>query len=466
MPEEALDCVTPEMVYAERIRRHPVRLAAALSDRYKPAWFHWLIGDELRNVATGGVNRLIINVPPRHGKSWLCSRVFPPWFLGVRDFNGDPRSIISSSYNASLARSFGRAARNITTHPVYRYVFGTSVDKAYGAAAHDWALTNGNTFACAGVGGGITGLGARVFNVDDPIKDRRQADSAMWRENLKDWFREVALTRLSPDGAIVIVMTRWHYDDLVGWLLRESEDKWCLIKLPALQTDDARPYDKREPGQALWPERYSAAYLHDIERDMGVEAFNCIYQQDPQPAGAAVLDVASFVFDFMLDELPVFVRIVESWDTAFEEKRGADFSVGQVWGDTGKDYYLVDQVRGQMRFPKLRKAMIELHNKWNGDAVLVEAKASGKDVVYELRDSTNLPLIPIEPQDDKVQRAAAVAGRIEAGRVHLPKHAPWLRDLLTELKHFPKAAHDDQVDALTQAIRWMSRFGSKIADVM
>jgi predicted phage terminase large subunit-like protein len=161
-----------------------------------------------------------------------------------------------------------------------------------------------------------------------------------------------------------------------------------------------------------------------------------------------------------------FQRIVSSWDTAFESKSTADYSVGTIWGDTGKEYYLLDVVRGRWRFPQLKEKMKSTYRRWKEDSTLIEAKASGKDLLYELKEYTDLPVQSINPVNDKVARAAAISGRVQAGRVHIPKSAPWLRVFLTELEHFPKVAHDDQVDSFTQAIRWMTRFSGSVVDVV
>jgi len=353
---------------------------------------------------------------------------------------------------------------------MYQQIFRTTLAKDSGTAASDWALDNGNAYVAAGVNGGVTGLGASVFLVDDPIKDRKQANSAVYRESLKDWFKEVALTRLTPNGSIVIIMTRWHHDDLVGWLLANGEaDEWIILKFPAIRTEESNgdgqyEYDIREPGEALWPERYGLDKLERRREEMGFLSFNCLYQQDPQMGDDVIFKIEDFVRDFELNDLPTFKRIISSWDTAFEAKKTADYSVGTVWGETETAYYLLDVVRGRWRFPQLRKKMVETHKRWNEDAVLIESKASGKDLLYALQDETNLPVQPVNPVVDKISRASAVSGRFEAGRVHVPISAPWLNAYLTEMEHFPAGGFDDQVDSTTQAIRWLSRYAGAAAD--
>ena len=457
-------------VISNLARRDPVSYACIQNSSYEPSVFHWLIGKKLCDVVKGKIKRLIILIPPRHGKSELCSKIFPPWYLGYR--NGEQRSIIAASYAARLAHTFGRAGRNIVRNPLYREVFGVGIDRALGTSTNEWALTNENTYSAAGVGGGITGFGASIFLIDDPIKDRKQANSAVYREALKDWYKEVALTRLTPDGAMIIIMTRWHYDDLVGWLLTEPEwasENFTVIKLPAIQTEhdlSERLYDTRKVGEALWPERFSRKQLDKIAEGLGPVAFNCLYQQDPTIEGGQVLNINDLRMYKPEEKPESFQRIVSSWDTAFENKSTSDYSVGTIWGDTGKNYYLLHVIRVRNRFPQLKKLMIKTHKQWNEDTILIEAKASGKDLIYELREETSLPIQSVNPVVDKVSRAAAISGRVEAGRVFIPDRAPWLRTFLTELEHFPAVDHDDQVDSFTQAIRWMSRYSGSVMEVI
>lgn len=448
----------------ELARRNLVDFGCVVNQRYDPQWFHWTIGEYLQEVVHGNIDRLILCVPPRHGKSTLCSRFLPAWYLGTVS-NGTERNIIAASYNMRLVRAFGRYARNIANSNLYYEIFGEKLDRNSGTAAADWALTNQNAYAAAGVGGGITGLGADIFLIDDPIKDRKQANSPTYRENLKDWYKEVALTRLTPEGAMIIIMTRWHHDDLVGWLLSEwPEENWTVVKFPALQVEEnGRPYDPRKVGEALWPDKFSEEILKRREEEMGPLEFNCVYQQDPKVAEGAVLNITDLIQDFELDKLPEFKRIVSSWDTAFEKTKTADYSVGIIFGETKNGYYVIDVIRGRWRFPELKQKMIATQLRWNADSVLIEAKASGKDLLYELRNETTMPIQPVNPTTDKVSRAAAISGRLEAGRVHIPKRAVWLRHFLTEMEHFPAVDHDDQVDAFAQGIRWMTRYGGAAA---
>jgi predicted phage terminase large subunit-like protein len=429
---------------------------------YEAAPFHETIADKLEEAIIRGRGRVIVNLPPRHGKSELISRVLPAWYLG----RSPNRNVICVSHTLELARTFSRRAKSLVDNPYYQLTFGVALDKSEGAAAHNWGLTNGSRFLAAGVGGAITGYGADLLIIDDPIKDSVQAQSATYRERLKDWFREVALPRLTPTGTVIVVMTRWHFDDLTGWLLRDCSsdsrgDKWELLRFPAIQDTEGNPLDPRPIGAPLWASRFDKAKLDQIEQAIGTSAFAGLYQQIPALPRGQVFDIEHFRQDFELDNPPAFQRLVASWDTAYEAHARADYSVGTVWGDTGQDYCLVDLVRGRWKFPELKRQIFSLAKKHNCAIILVEASASGKDVVAELQATSDLPIIGVEVgKGDKVARASAITGRIEAGRVRLPKYAPWLQTFLKEVREFPAGEHDDIVDSMVQAIRWLTRYSS------
>jgi len=450
-----------ERVAEELSRRHLVRYTALTYPSYKANWHHWKVGDLLERVIRGEITRLILNEPPRHGKSEQTSVRFPAYAMGKMP----NLHMIIGSYASSLATGFGRKARNQVRSPVFKRLFpGVTLAKDIGTAGSHWALNTGSEFVAAGVGGGITGKGANIFVIDDPIKDRKQANSVVYREALKDWYRDVARTRLMPGGAIIIPMTRWHHDDLCGWLLREwPEEKWVVARLPAIQDQDPSEFDPRQPGQALWESQFSLDILKRTREEIGPNSFNCLFQQKPNKGATSILQIAWIQQDFDITMLPRFSRVVASWDTAFEKGERNAYNVGTVWGDTGGEYYLIDVVRFRGVFPEVKKRMIALHEKHHTDAVLVEKAASGRDLLHELRVESEIPLIGIPVNRDKIQRADAVSGRFEAGRIHVPKHAPWLSDYFTELDEFPETAYKDQVDSTTQAIAWMSRHGAQEA---
>jgi len=449
--------LSTEMAAEELARRHPIRMGCLLDPLYDPQPFHWNIGDIFTDIVSGNTDRALVMLPPRHGKSDLCSTKAPPYYLQITDNS----TMILASYAANLAIKLSKKARNNCASRVYSDITGLGLDSTYGRASDNWGLTNGSEFMAAGVGGSITGSGAKCFLIDDPYKNREQADSAVYREKLKDWYKDVALTRLTPDGAMVIIMTRWHYDDLVGWLLREwPEENWKIYRFPALQDVEPSALDPRRPGDALWQSRFSKEWLTRRREEIGPRSFNCLYQQTPSAGEGGILKVEWVVQDFSLKDPPEFNRVVSSWDTAFEKHSRADWTVGTVWGDTGTGYYLIDVYRGRWTFPVLRKVMLACQDNYKCNAVLVERAASGRDIIHELRDTSDMPVIAIKVTADKVQRADAVSGRFEAGRIHMPKSAPWLAPVFQEMEQFPDGKHDDIVDSMTQAVRWMTKYSS------
>jgi predicted phage terminase large subunit-like protein len=415
---------------------------------------HRIVAAQLMRVLRGEVRRLIINIPPRHGKSELCSIRYPVFHLSKNPHT----NTILACYAANLSTIFGRKARNVVSSLAYQRLFpGVHLARDVGTSGTHWALTNGSEFVASGLRGGITGKGADVIVVDDPYKDREQANSPRIREAVKDWYKDVVLTRLTYAGAVVIPMTRWHYDDLCGWLVREfPEQHYTVVSLPALMDQEPSELDPRHEGEALWPERFGVEMLRQRREEMGPISFNCLYQQRPTLGEQAILRVEWLVRDFQLPvERDLFERVVISWDTSFGAE---DYSVGLVLGERQGNIYLLDLVRGRWNFPNIMKRASALHEKWNSDAVIVEQASSGHDVIAEFRQSSDMPIMGIKPHNSKEERAKAVSGRLEAGRVHVPSNAPWLADLFTELEQFPSGEHDDQVDALTQGVRYITKY--------
>jgi len=434
---------------------------------YKPAPFHRDIATALEGVESGRIKRLMIFMPPRHGKSELASIRFPAWYLG----RNPTKDIITCSYAVDLARDFAYKARNLVNSPTYQDIFQTRLQGDQ-RAAHRWMTEQGGGLLAAGVGGPITGRGANVLLIDDPVKNWEESQSETIREKIWSWYTSTAYTRLMPQGAIVLIMTRWHQDDLAGRLLdaerkNHGNDKWDIVKFPAINDD----------GSALWPEAFNLDDLRRIREVQGPQGWNSLYMQSPKPGEGSILKSDQIVLDVDLDNLPEFDRIVIAWDTAFEKHSQADYSVGTVWGQTKTGYHLLDVARGRWTFPTLKKRVIALYDKWTNttkdddgkvidvrspDSVIVEQAASGRDIIHELRANTSLPIVAVKVKNDKIARANGVSGRFEAGRVHAPARAPWLADLFNELDYFPNGAHDDQVDSVVHAIRYMTRTSGSV----
>jgi predicted phage terminase large subunit-like protein len=431
------------------LARNDLAVYCALAwPRFEMAHHHRLVVEKLEAVERGEIDRLMIFLPPRHGKSLITSQLFPPWYLG-----GHPdRSVIAASYGAELALDFGRRVRNFVADPLQAAVFPSCKLATDSTAAHRFNLMAGGAYYAVGAGGPLTGRGADLLLIDDPIKSDVQAYSALERRSLQSWYETVAYTRLQPGAAIVLIQTRWHEDDLAGWLLREhADDGWAVLTLPAIAEADE---SWRREGGALWPKRFPAAKLGQIRAAIGGAAWQALYQQRPAAAEGAVFK-REWWRSYTSATLPArFEQVVLSLDTAFKAGASNDYSVGLVLGVGATGYFVLDVFRDRVEFPELKRKVEMLAERWHPNVVLIEDKASGQSLIQELRTSSRLPVHPIKVDSDKVTRANAVTPLLEAGRALLPESAPWLADFMDEVSSFPAAPHDDQVDALTQALNY------------
>jgi predicted phage terminase large subunit-like protein len=285
--------------------------------------------------------------------------------------------------------------------------------------------------------------------IDDPIKDREESNSETVRNSLHDWFASVAYTRLTPNGAVIIIQTRWHEDDLAGWLLREhASEKWDVLSLPAIAEQDE---SFRQEGDALWPGRFPLEALNRTRQVVGSAAWASLYQHRPAAAEGAIFKRGWWR---SYREVPIFSQVVQSWDTAFKKGAESCFSVCTTWGLAENGYFLLNVWRGRVEFPELRRMLIALADQWKPTAILVEDRASGQSLLQELKSATTLPVLPVRVDSDKVSRAQAVTPLIEAGRVFVPEFAPWLADYIDEMAAFPTGNYDDAVDSTTQALNY------------
>jgi predicted phage terminase large subunit-like protein len=407
---------------------------------YVWTWPHVrLIINHLERVASGEIKKLMIFMPPRHGKSQVATIHFPVYMMERRP---DIRVIVGA-YSKALASSFSRQARRIAKA---RMKFADDERRM-----DEWATPSGASYVAVGVGSGITGKGGDLILIDDPVKSRAEANSEAYRAGVWEWYCNDLMTRREPGAAVVLIMTRWHEDDLAGRILAsEDSPNWTVINLPALaETNDPLG---RPAGAALCPERYDAAAL-ESNRLLSPSTFQALYQQRPAAAEGELFKREWWRY-YNPAVLPVFKRIIQSIDSAFKTKQESDFSVVGTWGDTGVGYFLIDCWRGRVEYPQLKRQATALYDKWRPSVVLIEDKASGQSLLQELRQETAIPLKPIQVDKDKISRAHAVTPLIEAGRVYLPETSPWLADFLDETASFPNAAHDDQVDAMTQALNY------------
>lgn len=420
----------------------------AIWPQFSMARHHELIISRLEAVERGEISRLMILLPPRHGKSLLASAIFPSWYLGRHP----ERHLIFATYGQELSDDFGRQVRNLIADPFHRAIFpGCSLSED-SSAVHRFNIVGGGAYFAVGRGGPITGRGAHLLVIDDPLKDYAEANSETVRRVLYDWYASVAYTRLAPNGAIVLIQTRWHEDDLAGRLLANTfGDHWEVLSLPAIAEHD-EPF--RRKGEALWPERFGLAELGKIRSAVGGRAWASLYQQRPAAAEGAIFRRDWWQF-YRPPLTMVLNRVVQSWDTAFKKGTENDFSVCATWGVAENGYYLLHLWRGRVEFPELKRVLASLAEQWKPTAILVEDRASGQSLIQELKSSTVLPIIPVKVDSDKQTRAQAVTPLIEAGRIFLPDVAPWVSDFVEEMACFPNGFHDDIVDATTQALNYL-----------
>lgn len=403
-----------------------------------------LIDRALVNLANTPDGRLIVTMPPQEGKSTRVAGDFPAWAL-TKDMS---KRIVVASYGAALATRNGRAIR--------RRIINLDRDDLRIADDHgsvsDWTLAghDGGVFS-VGIGGGITGRAADLLIIDDPIKSRKEAESALIRDRIWDWWTDEASARLAPGAPVVLIMTRWHQDDLAGRLLaRDTEAGWQLLNIPAQADTDDDPLG-RQPGEFMRSARGRTTEQWEArKRTVGSRTWHALYQGRPAPAEGGLFQRTWWRTWY---DPPRLDQVFMSWDMAFKGTDTSDYVVGQVWAIDGPDLYLIDQARGRWSFTETLAQFRQLVQRWPmATAKLVEDKANGTAVIDML--SREIPgIIPVEPEGGKTARAAAVTPLVEAGNVYLPA-APWAADLIEEAASFPNSPHDDQVDALTQAITY------------
>jgi len=411
-----------------RARRSLLAFTDYTLPQYKRASHHELIAAKLEAVERGEIDRLMIFMPPRHGKSELASKRFPAWCLGR-----DPtRQIIAASYNSDLANDFGRNVRNIVAEPEFGQCFPGVSLATDSAAANRMNTNKGGTYVAAGVGTAVTGRGAHIALIDDPFKDREEADSERRRETVWDWYRSTLYTRLMPGGAIVLIQTRWHEDDLAGRLLEEGGDTWDVLELPALN----------EQGEALWPEWYPVEALQRIKNAVGPREWSALYQQQPQP------DDGTFFQREWFKEWTTLppVRYYGTSDYAVTDG-GGDYTVHTIWGiDSQGDVYRVDQWRGQTTSDVWIESKLDLVAKykplcWFGEGGVIQ-KAIEPMLKRRMRERNVHCRIEWMPSvQDKPTRARSFQAMAATGRVYFEQGAD-----LSEYLVFPAGKNDDEVD--------------------
>ena len=431
-------------------------------------WHIELMAAKLAACRAGKIRRLIINVPPRHLKSLCASVALPAWWLGH-----DPSAqIICVSYGQDLSDNLARQCRTIMEKKWYQQLFATqlSADKQsvqeFATAQHGYRLATS-------VGGVLTGRGAGVIIIDDPLKPD-QALSENQRKHVNDWYDHSLYNRLNSKetGCIILIMQRLHQDDLVGHVL--EKENWDVVSFPAIaeQVEEhlvETPfgnYRKTRPiGEILHPERESYDTLQRIRATMGEYNFAGQYQQSPAPLGGGLIK-SDWFKTYEPNKLPAkFDQVVQSWDTANKPSELSDYSVCTTWGIKDKNIYLLHVLRKRLDYPSLKREVRAQRDIHNAAVVLIEDRASGTQLIQEFRSEGLYQVTPYSPDGDKVMRLNSQAAMIENGFVHLPSEAHWLTDYLHELTTFPTAKYDDQADSTSQALSWIKLNGAEPAAI-
>ena len=424
---------------------------------FRENWHNHALAHQLTLVTSGGTTRLIVNVPPRSGKSISVTVAYTAWMLGR-----DPTlKIMCLSYSGELAREHALNFRTIVESDWYRRVFpAVKFQKRRNRIMEMVTAAHGGRFA-SGLGGSVLGRGADLIIIDDPIK-AQDALSEAERRRVNLFYDNTLYTRLNQKtrGAIIIVMQRLHEDDLVGHVL--PKEAWEVLSIPAIEIEDQEyrtgpePWEvyQRQQGELLYAEREPQEVLDQARRNLGSMNFSAQYQQNPMPADGNVIKREWLRY---YEAAPHFDVIMVSWDTASTLEETADYSVGTVWGLKDNMIYLLDVVRGRFEFPDLRRKIEETHQRHGAQATLIEDTDTGRAILQELRRHGSCRPIMWSPRYDKQARLLAQSPKFEAGQVLLPREAPWLADYMKELLAFPNATHDDQVDSTSQALNWLSQ---------
>ena len=405
---------------------------------------HKIMSEKFNKVATGDLKRIVINMAPRHTKSEFASYLLPSWMIGK-----NPKlKIIQATHTTELAVRFGRKAKNLIDSQEYQKIFQTKLREDSKAAGR-WETNEGGEYFAAGVGGSITGRGADLLIIDDPHSEQ-DALNTNALERTWEWYTSGPRQRLQPGGIIVVVMTRWNTKDLTGKLINAQKetkaDQWEVIEFPAILPND----------KPLWPEYWKLEELEGVKAGLPIGKWNAQYQQNPTAEEGSI--IKREWWNLWDKDLPPLHHVIQSYDTAFLKKETADYSAITTWGvfypteDSGPNLILLDVVKDRFEFPELRRVALEQYNYWKPESVIVEGKASGMPLTFELRKQ-GIPVINYTPSrgNDKHARVNAVAPLFESGQVWATDDK-FAEEVIEECAAFPYGDHDDLVDSMTQAV--------------
>lgn len=414
---------------------------------------HEKMARAFERVARGELKRLIVNMPPRHTKSEFASYLLPAWFLGLTP----EKKIIQTSHTAELAVGFGRKVRNLVDSDRYKDLFPEVALQSDSKAAGRWSTNKSGEYFAIGVGGAVTGKGADLLIIDDPHSEQ-EATLAETNPEIYDktyeWYTSGPRQRLQPGGAIVIVMTRWSKKDLTGQVVKAASmrdgEQWEVIEFPAILPS----------GKPLWPEFWRFEELEALRKELPSAKWQAQYMQAPTSDVSAIVK-REWWRTWEEERPPPCEFLIQSWDTAFLKTERADYSACTTWGvfyqdgDDGlpqSNIILLNALKKRMEFPELKQKAYQEYKQWEPDAVIVEAKAAGSPLIFELRHM-GIPVQEFTPSrgNDKIARLNAVADLFASGRVWVPE-TRWAEELVEEVASFPSGDHDDMVDSMSQAL--------------
>ena len=406
---------------------------------------HKKIAEKFNRLAKGEIKRLIINMPPRHTKSEFASFLLPSWMVGRKP----DLKIIQTTHTTELAIRFGRKAKTLIDSPEYQQIFKTRL-REDSQAAGKWETAQGGEYYAAGVGSAITGRGADLLIIDDPHSEQ-DALNMTAMERAYEWYTSGPRQRLQPGGAIVLVMTRWNMKDLTGMLIKSQKelksDKWEVIEFPAIMPS----------GKPVWPEYWKKEELESVKASLSIGKWNAQWMQNPTAEEGSLIKREWWkVWDKPF--IPPLQHVIQSYDTAYLKKETADFTAITTWGvfypteDSPANLILLDSFKERVEFPELRKEAFRQYRYWNPETVIIEAKAAGLPLTYELRKA-GIPVINYTPSkgQDKHARVNAVSPLFESGIIWAPDEK-FAEEVIEECASFPYGDHDDLVDSTTQAV--------------
>jgi predicted phage terminase large subunit-like protein len=443
------------------------RASASFMEYVKQVWpgfvhgrHHAVMAKKFEDIASGKLKRLIINMPPRHTKSEFASYLLPSWFLGK--YPG--KKVIQTSNTAELAVGFGRKVRNLVGSEVYAKIFPGVSLRQDSKAAGRWATNQNGEYFAIGVGGTVTGKGADLLIIDDPHSEQEAALAAhdpKVYDKVYEWYTSGPRQRLQPGGAIIVVMTRWGKRDLVGQVLKAAAQRggedWEVVEFPAILPS----------GKPVWPEFWSLKELEALREELPNGKWQAQYQQNPVAEEAAVIK-REWWKRWEEEDPPDCEFVLQAWDTAFEKNQRADYSACTTWGvfyrndehgEPQANIILLNAIRDRVEFPDLKKLVLQQYKEWDPDSVVIEKRASGGPLIYELR-AMNVMVQEFTPVkgNDKITRLNAVSDIFASGRVWAP-NTSWAEEVVDEVAGFPNSEHDDYVDTVSLALMRFRRGG-------